>query len=272
MTEADWLSRADPRALLYLLGARAGERKLRLFACACVRRVEHLFGRHADDCRNLLAFAEQDADDRASERAFRAAEAAWAGFGRDVDFSNPNVGACYLAACAAGYAAVGGGVMSLAEGAAARATRDAFYAPGGDEMPDAQLRDDDLLEGLEAEVEEFLERHLVEQPEAYAVFARARDAELAAQCTLLREVVGNPFRRIDLDPAVLAWGDGAVRNLARAIYQERDFARLGILADALEDASCACPGLIDHLRSPGPHVLGCWALDLARDVAGRSLP
>ena len=38
--------------------------------------------------------------------------------------------------------------------------------------------------------------------------------------------------------------------------------RLPILADALEDAGCTSPELLDHLRGPGPHVLGCWALDL----------
>jgi hypothetical protein len=35
-----------------------------------------------------------------------------------------------------------------------------------------------------------------------------------------------------------------------------------ILADALEDAGCADAGILAHLRSLGPHVLGCWALDL----------
>jgi hypothetical protein len=40
VTEADWLACADPSDLdLYLgeIGARPGERKLRLFGCACVR-------------------------------------------------------------------------------------------------------------------------------------------------------------------------------------------------------------------------------------------
>jgi hypothetical protein len=35
-----------------------------------------------------------------------------------------------------------------------------------------------------------------------------------------------------------------------------------VLADALEDAGCSDAGLLGHLRSPGPHVRGCWALDL----------
>ena len=46
------------------------------------------------------------------------------------------------------------------------------------------------------------------------------------------------------------------------IYQERAFERLPILADALEEAGCDDPDILSHLRGPGPHVRGCWALDL----------
>src|SRR6266853_500734 len=42
MNESDWLSSADPRAMLTFLGERASERKLRLFYCACCRRVWNL--------------------------------------------------------------------------------------------------------------------------------------------------------------------------------------------------------------------------------------
>ena len=41
-----------------------------------------------------------------------------------------------------------------------------------------------------------------------------------------------------------------------------DPARLAVLADALEDAGCTDAGLLGHLRGPGPHVRGCWAVDL----------
>jgi len=40
-----------------------------------------------------------------------------------------------------------------------------------------------------------------------------------------------------------------------------------VLADALEEAGCAETALLDHLRAPGPHVRGCWALD---HILGRS--
>ena len=35
----------------------------------------------------------------------------------------------------------------------------------------------------------------------------------------------------------------------------------------LEDAGCTDSQILDHLRSPGPHVRGCWVVDL---VLGKS--
>jgi hypothetical protein len=41
-----------------------------------------------------------------------------------------------------------------------------------------------------------------------------------------------------------------------------DGTRLAILADALEETGCADEELLGHLRGPGPHVRGCWPIDL----------
>jgi hypothetical protein len=84
----------------------------------------------------------------------------------------------------------------------------------------------------------------------------------SSSADLLREVVGNPFRRVSIAPAWLAWNDGLVPKLAEGTYDERAFDRLPVLADALEEAGCANAELLGHLRGPGPHVRGCWALDL----------
>jgi hypothetical protein len=58
-------------------------------------------------------------------------------------------------------------------------------------------------------------------------------------------------------------------KLAQAVYDERelpsghlDAARLAVLADMLEEAGCADAHLLGHLRSAGPHVRGCWAVDV----------
>jgi hypothetical protein len=87
------------------------------------------------------------------------------------------------------------------------------------------------------------------------------------QCGALRDVFGNPFRPATIDPA---WRTPTVTGLATAAYEERflpsgelDSARLAVLCDALLDAGCPSDAeALLHLRSPGPHCRGCWALDL----------
>jgi hypothetical protein len=88
-------------------------------------------------------------------------------------------------------------------------------------------------------------------------------------CNLLREFFGNPFRPVAIAPAVLAWNDAAVVRLAQAAYDERhlpegtlDNGRLAVLADALEEAGCTSEEILGHLRGSGPHVRGCFVLDL----------
>jgi hypothetical protein len=83
--------------------------------------------------------------------------------------------------------------------------------------------------------------------------------ESAAQAVLLRDVIGNPFRPVILDPA---WLTPSVEGLAAAIDAERVFDRLPILADALEEAGCTDEDVLDHCRRPGAHALGCWVVDL----------
>jgi hypothetical protein len=77
--------------------------------------------------------------------------------------------------------------------------------------------------------------------------------------SVLREVVGNPFRPVAFDPR---WRTSDTVGLARAIYDDRAFERLPILADALMDAGCEDEQIISHCRGEGPHVRGCWVVDL----------
>ena len=87
-------------------------------------------------------------------------------------------------------------------------------------------------------------------------------AEQFEQCRLLRDVFGNPFRPVQRPGRDVL--RGTVPALAETIYHERTFAELPVLADALEDAGCSDEAILTHLRSDGPHVRGCWALDLVR--------
>jgi hypothetical protein len=87
-------------------------------------------------------------------------------------------------------------------------------------------------------------------------------SEGSAQCILLRELFGNPFRPITLDLSWLSWNEGTNPKLAQAIYDSRDFTDMPILADALEEAGCTDQDILVHCRSRGEHVRGCWVIDL----------
>jgi hypothetical protein len=157
------------------------------------------------------------------------------------------------------------------------------------------------------------------------------------EASLLRDIVGNPFRPVVLPPGpqdcdrcsgygwvqrgkrlkcpdcrgagktLCPWLTPTVVSLANAVYDHRDEQtghldpfRLALVADALEEAGCDavkchdCDGsgvcmtrprdpvrlgrgwpcklckatgnlphpVLAHLRSPGPHVRGCWPIDL----------
>ncbi|VTU02814.1 Uncharacterized protein (Fragment) OS=uncultured bacterium PE=4 SV=1 [Gemmataceae bacterium] len=78
-------------------------------------------------------------------------------------------------------------------------------------------------------------------------------------CRMAEDIFGNPFRVVAIDPQ---WLTSDVLALARGIYDERAFDRMPILADALQDAGCDSADVLDHCRGPGPHVRGCWVVDL----------
>jgi hypothetical protein len=92
-------------------------------------------------------------------------------------------------------------------------------------------------------------------------WAAALQAERAVQCDLLRELFGKPFRPVSVAPSWLSWDDGAVVRQARAIYEERRWAEMPRLADALVAAGCRDEGLLAHCRQGGEHVRGCWVVD-----------
>lgn len=84
---------------------------------------------------------------------------------------------------------------------------------------------------------------------------------------LLRDVGGRPFHPPLVVPgAWLSWNEGTVRKLATLIDEDRSFEWLPILADALEEAGCDDAGMLQHCRGPGPHVRGCWVIDLLLDM------
>jgi hypothetical protein len=168
MTENEWLACSDPESMLTFLKGKVSDRKLRLFACACCRRVQELA--QFEVLRGAVDMSEQYAD----------------------------------------------GLV------------------GPVQLQEARSRVD-----------------LGRQP---------------WQAAVLRDIGGNPFRSVVLDPS---WLTVPVLSLAQASYDERilperhlDPVRLGILADALEEAGCTDADILNHLRQQQEHVRGCWVLDL----------
>ena len=247
MTEAGWLACTDTLAMLELLRDRDPElrpescnccctrclrrggfcpayRKLRLFAWACCLRVMHLLPDPV--CHLALAAAEQHADGALGEEEFIRVAAEF-DTKRRRRFPRPNGPAADDYAWNALYCTVH------------RRWRSCY-----DDTPATDRW------GMAATV-------------AYDA-ARAQEAEDArGQAVLLREVFANPFRAAPPPPpAVLLWEGGTVPKLAHAIYEERAFDRLPVLADALEEAGCPDEAVLSHCRRPDEHVRGCWALDL----------
>ena len=64
-----------------------------------------------------------------------------------------------------------------------------------------------------------------------------------------------------VEAAWLTWHDGLLVSMAQQMYDSRDFTDMPVLADALEEAGVTDTLLLKHLRGPGPHVRGCFAID-----------
>jgi hypothetical protein len=211
------------------------ERKLRLYAVACCRRVWHLLP--DERSRRAVAAAEREADGGADPEDLRLAVLSAENLAEQLAASSRTAGQEARASAAFAALHATGAGEKAADYAAANACSAAFHAATEASAPSA---------------------------------ARARDAERDAQCRLLRCMFGPlPFREALIDPSLRARDGSLVTKLAQAAYENRslpvgtlDGARLGILADALEDAGCADAELLGHLRGEGPHVRGCWALDL----------
>lgn len=231
MTESEWLTSTRLKSLTdYLLRERVvSQRKLRLYAIACCRRVEHLFGSPGlthHELRKALDAAERFAEGAIKPRTLNVwRNRAWEALGADFQ---PTDSAANRAADA---------VVRVCQ------TTSAF-------LPAASSTVEALAFAADA---------VKDSPTWRAAYELARRTVFA----LLRDVVGNPFRPLPaFDPAWLTANGGLPGRIATGIYEERRFDELPILADVLDDAGCTANEIQKHLRGLGPHDRGCWALDV----------
>ena len=240
MTEKEWRASTDPQAMLNRarLSGLASQRKQLLFMAACLRRLwpALLYRGSREAVEELERVADQLATDEEWAAAARAAEAAAEVARKDAD----NMASPESVSAWAIYAAA----------AAAWAVHGAF-------------RDADPALGI------VWAANLAEH-------GGGGYCHPAAQAALLRDLFGPlPFRLLPpVAPAWLGWNAGTVGRLAEGVYDDRrlpegtlDPTSLAVLADALEDAGCDQADLLAHLRGSGPHVRGCWAVDL---ILGKS--
>jgi hypothetical protein len=234
MTEAEWLACPYSMLMLRCDQVKIDGRKLRLFACACCRRVWHLL--QMEVARRIVGLVEAVADGEGSEAElletlgsseFAASHARYSG---DTE-AGPHLSVrAFEAIQAAQTLALTPfdrlSVDCIAEATSLDPAKDFYYDPrrhngGAGVMPDL--------------------------------------VEAAEQAVYLRDIFGNPFRRVALDPA---WLTPTVTALAHGIYTDRRFDALPVLADALEDAGCTNEDILAHCRNGGEHARGCWAVDL----------
>jgi hypothetical protein len=258
MTEADWLAAQDPDPMFDYLEGKLPVRKARLFAVACCRRIwdlmseercrrlvevgvplgcENLPALSLRTCRDAVEAAERAADEPVNPAVLnKLAEAAYA-----FQYASQYYAACYdeswgpvdtdlfatgSATIAASSAAKVTGTYPSYRGTALRAARAVALHRGSNKGGEMAPQ------------------------------------ERAAQCGLLREVLGNPFRPVVVNPD---WRTEVVLRLANAAYEERAFEGLPVLADALEDAGCSEAAILEHCRGENTHTRGCWVLDLLLD-------
>jgi hypothetical protein len=259
MTEAEWLTCSDVQTMLNLRGVPTDDRKLRLFHVACCR--EALYLASDERLRRGVKLAEQLADDEVFPADI---DAAVADIEALIDEANEirrialedydaEVGsACGCPRCEADAEAQSFDMNPNIDADFGYRRLDASYTAeallfAGETLRRALVFPPAWHVGTEG-------RRLLVQ-----MFLKPIDHRL---CELVREVFGNPFRHVVLNPHWLAWSDGCVARIAQRLYNERSFSDLPILSDALEDAGCDNTDILTHCRSGGEHVRGCWVVDL----------
>ena len=234
MTETQWLTSESPRPMLRHVGGKASARKLQLLAAAACWQV----ARHFDDAGmpSVVAAVDRQAEGESSleewSTALRAAER---------------------------YGLEAATTVGDSPAVAARLALRALVS-----SPTAAALEVVLMWAEACEVR-------TAEPGKYRAAVRTIQRR---QADLFREVLGNPFLDRTVVPAWMTTGGSAIfgpltlrvsetaKALADGIQANQAFERLPILADALEDGGCGDADLLAHLREPGRHARGCWALDL----------
>lgn len=248
MTSAEWLNSNDPQPMLDFLLGKAEDRKLRLFACACCRRI---WDRMSDNSKAAVREAERCADGEITVVEMMVA----AGHAYCPD-DNSDGDALWLA---------------TSQWSAWRAAMDDAWTAAGREgiMGTADRNNNNNQQFAEERSEQArLLRDIFGNPFPPPVPWKKRFLGTAGG--VMKLLAGSPnwvpsrtaqkgFPTFTADPA---WLTSTVVAIAQGMYESRDFSAMPILADALQDAGCEDDDVLKHSRSDTPHVRGCFVVDL----------
>jgi hypothetical protein len=223
MTEAEWLACPSAMKMLPFLRERASNRKLRLFACACCRRIWSLL---VDErSRRAVEVLERYVDGEATKQELGAAQ---------------------------GAAALAVGQWHCRH----RRSPEEHRLGDAAEAAKRAARPSDHKASLHETV-----RHAISC--ARSAEHRRTGFSLEPnlfQASVLRCVLGSLlFRPVLVLPD---WRTPTVLALAQGIYHDHATDRHPILGDALEDAGCTDLDILGHCRGSGEHYRGCWVIDL----------
>jgi len=250
MTAEEWAICTEPRIMLAFLGESISPRKRMLFASACCDRIRDLMEPRS---RSALAAVRLAADGRMTPK-----EMEW-----ELGEASKAKGDAFRAACIP--------VMGIERyERISRMLRTGIHEP--EIITDACPVTNAAFAAEHAVETVFVPSKvaLAAEAAARAVARRMKDsqeekAEQAAQATILRDLIGNPFQPFLVESS---WLTPTVTSLAQAAYDERTLSngelnadRLAVLSDALEEAGCNERAILEHLRGSAPHVRGCFAID-----------
>ena len=230
MTESEWLACADPISMLISLRDRGkgSDRKFRLFCVECCRGIGHLLT--DDRSKAAIEITEKYADRLVPPEDLipirKGAEDV------ELETDTPWARAARLAEP---------WIRSPAPAAArlvAEATIQAALREASEALPRPEAID-----------------------ELCSCICTVQETQYQRLSRLLHDIFGNPFHPAPIEASWLKWHDATVPKIAQAIYDDRAFDRLPVLADALEEAGCTNAEILNHCRSEAPHVRGCWVVD-----------
>lgn len=246
MTKTEWLSQNDPARLILHLRLRtrhlASHRKLRLFGCAALRHIAASM--QNSDLVAVCAGVETWCDAPNNRAAVRDSRAAVRLLQRGFVLPPDMWDVCRT------Y------TYPIIPNDVARGARPLFLA----------VLSSRLLTTTSRSVRERRVSGRIAGQMSRFLIEAAGTTETEVHVQLLHDIFAPPAAAKTSNSLP---ENGTISNLARAVYEDsrpRDGQlsadRLAILADALEEAGCTDEAILSHCRGQGPHVRGCWVVDL----------